>query len=80
MKITRQSTIYMIDLLTAKISEMIAAESGAPITDSMRDFMTTKTYALLLRPQSYLFLESPQYILDMLDAEKTNDVERWMEV
>jgi len=80
MKITEQSTIYMIDLLTAKIAEMLAAESGRTITDSMRDFMTTKTYALLLRPQSYLFLESPQYILDMLDAEKKEDTERWMEV
>jgi hypothetical protein len=46
----------------------------------MRELMATKTFAVLSRPQSYLYLESPEYILDMLDAERTQDVERWLEV
>ncbi len=46
----------------------------------MRDFMTTKTFSLLSTPQSYLYLESPMYILDMLEAEYSGDIERWLAV
>jgi hypothetical protein len=71
---------FMIDLMTAKIAELFASANNKTITDSIREFMTTKTYALLLRPQSYLYLESPEYVLDKLDAEQTGDIERWLEV
>jgi hypothetical protein len=35
---------------------------------------------LLAEPDSYLCLESPAYILDMLDAERSGDWDRWLEV
>jgi hypothetical protein len=80
MNTNEQKADFMIDMLTAKIADLLAAESGKSVTDSMREFMTTKTFALLFRPQSYLYLESPEYILDMLNAERSGDVERFLEV
>ncbi|MDR3288188.1 MAG: hypothetical protein LBT22_02025 [Peptococcaceae bacterium] len=80
MNVTEESANFMIDLLTAKIAELLAAANDEPITDAMREFMSTKTFELLSRPQSYLYLESPEYILDMLAAERSQDIERWLEV
>jgi hypothetical protein len=42
--------------------------------------MATKTYDLLIESGSYLYLESAEYVLDMLDAELSGDWERWMEI
>lgn len=75
-----QRAEFMINLMTAKVSELLATQNGKTITDSMRDFMTTKTFLLLFNPNSYLYLESPEYIMDMLDAEYSGDIERFMEV
>jgi hypothetical protein len=78
--VTDRRAEFMIDLMTAKIAELLTIANKKTITDSMREFMATKTYSLLLRPQSFLYLESPEYVLDMLDAERTGDIERWLEV
>ncbi|MDR1663687.1 MAG: hypothetical protein LBR83_02025 [Clostridiales bacterium] len=80
MNIAEQKAEFMINLLTAKIAEVLAVQNGKTVTDSLRDFLATKTSSLLFRPQSYLYLESPEYILDMLDAEYTGDIDRWLEV
>ena len=48
-------------------------------TDAIRKLMATQTYDLLLDPESYLHLESAEYILDMLDAEQRIDWNRWTE-
>ena len=42
--------------------------------------MKSKTYALLINPESFLYLESPAYVLDMVDAEQRGDWDRWLEV
>lgn len=78
--ISEQKAEFIISLLTAKISELLAANTGKTITDSMRDFMATKTFLLLFNPRSYLYLESYAYIMDMLDAEYVGDIDRWMEI
>jgi len=41
--------------------------------------MKTKTYALLFDEHSLLYLESAEYIFDMLQAEQRGDWERWKE-
>jgi len=69
-----------IDSITAQVADAYAAEQNIPVTDALRLFMTTKTYALLIKPESYLYLESAPYVEDMLDAELSGDWERWMEV
>jgi len=42
--------------------------------------MTTKTYELLSKQKSYLYLESAVYVEDMLYAELAGDWDSWMEV
>jgi hypothetical protein len=70
----------LIDLQVVKLVETLAGLEGKSKTDCVREFMTSKTYELLADPESYLCLESPAYILDMLDAERTGDWDRWLEV
>ena len=69
-----------IDSLAADVADMLARESGIAITDALQEFMKTKTYALLFDEQSLLYLESAEYIYDMLEAEQCGDWERWREV
>ena len=80
MTVTDQSTRFTIDALAAKIAEMLSRETKKTPTESLRDFMATKTYQLLLNPKSFLSLESPAYIKEMIEAERTGDWDTWLEV
>ncbi len=80
MDVTEKKAEFMIDLMTAKIAELLAGQNNKSVTDSMREFMATKTFSQLFSPKSYLYLESPEYILDMLDAERSGDIQRWLEI
>jgi hypothetical protein len=70
----------LIDLHIVKLTETLAEREGKSKTDCVREFMASKTYELLVDPESYLCLESPAYILDMLDAERAGNWDRWLEV
>jgi hypothetical protein len=62
------------------VVEALAKKSGMSVTETLRELMKSKTYVLLLNPESYLYLESPTYVLDMIDAELSGDWDRWLEV
>ena len=68
-----------IDALAADVADKLAQELCVTITDALQDFMQTKTYALLFDESSLLYLESTEYIYDMLQAEQRGDWERWRE-
>ncbi|MCL2217087.1 MAG: hypothetical protein FWB91_08730 [Defluviitaleaceae bacterium] len=68
-----------IDALSADVADKLAQESGMTITEALQAFMETKTYALLFDSNSLLYLESAEYVFDMLQAEKRNDWEYWTE-
>ena len=70
----------LIDLHVVKLTETLAEREGKATTDCVRELMESKTYELLADPESFLCLESPAYILDMLDAERSGDWDRWLEV
>jgi hypothetical protein len=80
MTITEQTIPFCIDSLTARTAEKYAEDNHTSNTEALQFFMTTKTYDLLADPKSYLYLESLEYILDMLDAEQKGDWDRWMEI
>ena len=80
MIVTEHTVPFCINALTVRVSEEYAKTNGMSNTDALRFFMSTKTYELLLDPKSYLYLESMEYVLDMLDAEMCGDIERWLEV
>jgi hypothetical protein len=68
-----------IDALTADVGDMLAVEQGVTTTEALQQFMQTKTYALLFDAKSLLYLESAEYVFDMLKAEQSGDWQRWKE-
>ena len=80
MMITEHTVPFCIDALTVRISEEYARMNGISNTEALRVFMATKTYELLIDPESYLYLESMEYIFEMLDAEFSEDWDRWYEI
>jgi hypothetical protein len=52
---------------------LIGAYGDVGTDEALRDFMATKTYQLLMNPKSFLFLESPAYIVDMITAEQSGN-------
>jgi hypothetical protein len=67
-------------VITANVAKMSAQKTHKKKTDVLRDFMSTKTYRLLIKPDSVLFRESPNHILDMYEIEKSGDNDRWLEI
>ena len=80
MKPTKESVQFAIDTLSAEVAQKNAADNGISGTEALRFFMKTDTFKLLVNPESYLYLESVEYVLDMLDAEINHDMARWLEV
>jgi len=76
---SEQKIQLCIDALAADVADRFARESGLDITIALQEFMKTKTYTLLFNEQSLLYLESAEYIYDMLEAEQRGDWERWRE-
>ena len=68
-----------IDALAADVADKLAQESCTEITNALHEFMKTKTYELLFDEHSLLYLESAEYIFDMLQAEQRGDWARWRE-
>ena len=80
MKLTKKSIQFCIDTVAARVAQKIAEEKGISHTEALRFFMASQTFNLLIEPKSYLFLESAEYTLDMLDAEIKGDLDRWLEI
>ena len=80
MKQSKESIQFAIDTLAAEVSQKYAMGEQITGIASLRFFMRTDTFKLLSNPESFLYLESAEYVLDMLCAELSNDLERWLEV
>ena len=80
MIVTEYTVPFCIDALTVRLSEEYAKTNSMSNTEALRFFMSTKTYELLIDPKSYLYLESLEYVLDMLDAELSEDWDRWFKI
>ncbi|MDR2671019.1 MAG: hypothetical protein LBC26_04795 [Oscillospiraceae bacterium] len=75
-----EASAFIADMTAAEVGRRYAEQKGISTTEGVREFMTTRTYALLMNPESYLSLESVEYVMDMLDAELCGDNERWLEI
>ena len=80
MILNRETIRYSIDTMTAEVVEKLALNNNIALTDALKQFMKTKTFDLLCDAESFLYLESVEYVYDMLDAEIEGDIERWLEV
>ncbi|GHV50840.1 hypothetical protein FACS1894216_03750 [Synergistales bacterium] len=68
------------DILATRLAQMIAEREKITPTEAILKLMATQTYALLLGAESYLYLESAEYIPDIYYAEQRGDWEHWTEV
>jgi len=80
MMFNENTSQLLIDFHVAKLAETLAERNGKPKTACVREIMASKTYELLADRESFLCLESPAYVLDMYDAERSGDWDRWLEV
>jgi len=76
---SEQKIQLCIDALAADVADKLAQDSAMDITAALQEFMKTKTYALLFDERSLLYLESAEYVFDMLQSEQRGDWERWRE-
>ncbi|MDR1308586.1 MAG: hypothetical protein LBL95_01595 [Deltaproteobacteria bacterium] len=70
---------FIVKVLTANVAEELARLSGKSTTEALREFMATRTYGVLMRPNSLLYRESPACLVYMVEAELAGDWRRWME-
>ena len=80
MQTSGSSVEFCIDILATRIAEDIARQKKIAAKEAIRLFMTTKTYGLLIDKESRLYLESFEYVMDMLAAEESGNWPRWVEV
>lgn len=80
MQVNNDAIEFCTDILAARLAEEIAKQKDVSLTKAVQLLMATKTYSLLIDKESYLYLESFEYIMDMLAAEESKDWSRWLEV
>ncbi|MDR0852059.1 MAG: hypothetical protein LBN36_06150 [Clostridiales Family XIII bacterium] len=80
MKITKETIKFCIDTLVVEVAQKYAEENNIDATNALRHIICTKTYEVLIAPESYLYLESAEYVFDMLISEEDGDWESWLAV
>ena len=80
MKITTERIELSRTAITTFIVKKIVEAYKTSTEEALSQFMTTRTYALLQSEDSKLYLESPEYVLDMLYSELNNDLENWLKL
>ena len=80
MSVDPQKAQYCADLVATIVVSLYAKEKGLPPIEALRIIMGTKTFEVLLDPESRLCFESAESILDLLHAEERNDWEEWEKV
>ena len=80
MSISAEKVQFCINLVATGAVQRFAQRENIATTMALHEFMKTMTYDLLLENEAYLYLESPEYVLDMWDAERRGDWKRWKEI
>jgi hypothetical protein len=79
-KFSESTREALVVLHIVRLAETLSVLDGKQKLDCVRMILASKTYKLLADSESYLCLESPAYILEMLQAERSGDWDRWLEV
>ena len=80
MSIAAEKVQFCINAVATGTVQRFAEREKIMTTVALREFMKTATYDLLLENEAYLYLESPEYVLDMWDAERRGDWKRWIDI
>jgi hypothetical protein len=68
------------DLVLARVAERFAKENDLTNTEALQRIMETKTYDLLVKPESKMCYESTESILALLKDEESGDWDAWMKI
>jgi DNA-directed RNA polymerase specialized sigma subunit len=62
------------------VTDYLACELNIESEEALRQFAQTKTYALLQSNKSFLYTESNEYVIDMLQSEMDGNWEEWLKI
>lgn len=71
---------YLVGISIKYVANRLRVDLKLNYEQAVKKFMATKTCALLLNEKSKLYLESDEYIYDMLQSEYRGDVKNWLEI
>ena len=80
MQITEGRIEHAKRSLMIRITRKIAIDNNIPIEDALKQFINTKTFELLMDTDSFLYLETPEYVYNLLKCEYNNDIEGWLKL
>lgn len=80
MKYQRISFDYLVGITIKYVANKLHLDLEVTYEQALKKFMATKTYDLLLSKKSKLYLESNEYIYNMVQAEYRGDVKTWLEI
>ena len=64
MKVTEENREAAMQMLGAMVVEELALESGMSTEEAFKEFRKSKTFAVLFDPETGLWLNGPDYIVD----------------
>lgn len=65
----QQKREYLINRIVDKLTEFYLADNDVSLKEAMDKVYSSKTYDLLLKPDSYLTSQSPDYVYELLKSE-----------
>ena len=80
MSIQKDRIEYSKKLKIQAVVRVMSYQEKLSPEETLRRFMSSKTYDLLADNQSRLWSESEEYILDMLMSELNGDVAEWLKI
>lgn len=65
----QQKREYLINRIVDKLTEFYLADYGVSLSEALDKVYSSKTYDLLLKPDSFLTSQSPEYVYELLKSE-----------
>jgi hypothetical protein len=80
MTVSAQSIDFCINIISTQVAEAISIDKSISLKEAVKLFISSKTHALLMDNESFLYLENTKYVLDMLRAEENGNWDEWLEI
>jgi len=66
----KKTNVRYLDFFDRNVSKMICEKYAIPEMESIRLFLMSETYKMLLREETEIFMMSPFAVFDMWECEK----------
>ena len=80
MRVTKQRIEAAKQQITIDVVRYLCSKHNISTEAALRMFIATKTYALLQIDSARLWIETHEYVINMLECEFNNDVEGWLSI